>query len=301
MKLRSGSLHRWMIVVAIVTITCSASAQDADVMTPAQINGFVGYLEQLGEYRRAGYELERLLSGTSQPSDSLPLRINSLYVQAGEYSLAEATLRRAIQRAPEVPSPELRYQLASTLYRQQRYADAATVLDSLNRYLLPTSSGGRLVSAHLLRSLCSAEQQQWDEARKGAINARGTAAGGPQQQAVDSIIAVIDMAGSIPMRSPLLAGVLSTLVPGLGKVYTGHPTDGLLSLISIATFAYASYDGFATSGSSSVRGWIFGTLAGGLYLGNIYGSALSASIVRDEATRQLQTRLRLSFSLAGVP
>ncbi len=301
MTMLSGSRHRWMIVVAITTITCCATAQDADVMTPAQIDGFARYLEELGEFRRAGNELERLLTGTSSPSDSLPLRINSFYVRAGEYSLAEATLRRAIQTAPQVPSPEMRYQLASTLYRQQRYADAATVLDSLNGYLLSTSSHGRIVSAHLLRSLCSAEQQQWDEARKGATNARGTIAGGPQQQAVDSIIALIDMAGNIPMKSPLLAGVLSTIVPGLGKVYTGHSTDGLLSLLSIATFAYASYDGFVTSGSSSVRGWIFGTLAGGLYLGNIYGSALSASIVRDEATRQLQTRLRFSFSLAGVP
>lgn len=297
----SRSLNRVMIVVAIVTIACYASAQDADVMTPAQIDGFARYLEELGEYRRAGNELQRLLTGTSLPSDSLPLRINSLYVRAGEYSLAEATLRRAIQTAPQVSLPEMRYQLASTLYRQQRYADAATVLDSLNGYLLSTSSDGRIVSAHLLRSLCSAEQQQWDAARKGATNARDYSATGPQQRAIDTVIAVINMSSDIPMKSPLLAGVLSTIVPGLGKVYTGHSTDGLLSLLSIATFAYASYDGFVTSGSSSVRGWIFGTLAGGLYLGNIYGSALSASIVRDEATRQLQTRLRLSFSLAGVP
>lgn len=297
----SRSLNRVMIVVAIVTIACYASAQDADVMTPAQIDGFARYLEELGEYRRAGNELQRLLTGTSLPSDSLPLRISSLYVQAGEYSLAEATLRRAIQTAPQVSLPEMRYQLASTLYRQQRYADAATVLDSLNGYLLSTSSDGRIVSAHLLRSLCSAEQQQWDAARKGATNARDYSATGPQQRAIDTVIAVINMSSDIPMKSPLLAGVLSTIVPGLGKVYTGHSTDGLLSLLSIATFAYASYDGFVTSGSSSVRGWIFGTLAGGLYLGNIYGSALSASIVRDEATRQLQTRLRLSFSLAGVP
>lgn len=297
----SRSLNRVMIVVAIVTIACYASAQDADVMTPAQIDGFARYLEELGEYRRAGNELQRLLTGTSLPSDSLPLRISSLYVQAGEYSLAEATLRRAIQTAPQVSLPEMRYQLASTLYRQQRYADAATVLDSLNGYLLSTSSDGRIVSAHLLRSLCSAEQQQWDAARKGATNARDYSATGPQQRAIDTVIAVINMSSDIPMKSPLLAGVLSTIVPGLGKVYTGHSTDGLLSLLSIATFAYASYDGFVTSGSSSVRGWIFGTLAGGLYLGNIYGSALSASIVRDEATRHLQTRLRLSFSLAGVP
>jgi TM2 domain-containing membrane protein YozV len=122
-----------------------------------------------------------------------------------------------------------------------------------------------------------------------------------QKTAVDALQGVINESAQLPMKSPLLAGLLSVVIPGLGKVYAGHPTDGLLSLISIATFTYASYDGFSSGGSSSTRGWVFGALASGLYLGNIYGSALSASIVRDEATRQLQTRVRASFALTGVP
>ncbi len=77
-------------------------------------------------------------------------------------------------------------------------------------------------------------------------------------------------------KSPLLAGSLSTVVPGLGKVYTGNYMDGIVSLLFIAGTAWQSYRGFNKSGVKSVSGWIFGGISMGFYIGNIYGSVKSA-------------------------
>ena len=78
------------------------------------------------------------------------------------------------------------------------------------------------------------------------------------------------------LKSPLLAGSLSTIVPGLGKVYTKNYVDGLMSLLFVAGSAWQSYKGFKNNGTKSVSGWIFGGISLGFYIGNIYGSAKAA-------------------------
>jgi TM2 domain-containing membrane protein YozV len=77
-------------------------------------------------------------------------------------------------------------------------------------------------------------------------------------------------------KIPLLAAGLSTIVPGLGKVYTGNVKDGVIALIFVGINAFQSYRYFDKKGIKSAGGWIFGSLATGFYLGNIYGSAKAA-------------------------
>lgn len=291
-----------VIGVAFVLIAfVPLNAQESDAMTPARVLGFARYLEDLGEYRRAANELERLLPDTTIDSDTLALRISNLYVLAGELTLSERTLRNALPSTSPASVYSLRYALAGTLYRQDRFAEAMSVTDSITSSSADVLPAGTRMRALLLGSLCSAEELNWDAARKGALQARPLATTSTHQVVIDSVVSQIDRSSQIPMKSPFLAGLLSTIVPGLGKAYTGHPMDGLFSLISIGSFAYASYDGFSSGGSSSFRGWFFGALASGLYLGNIYGSALSASIVRDESTRRILSRLRMDFAITGVP
>lgn len=283
------------ILIALVVVAVCASAQQS-VMSEDRVLGFVDYLEQLGEYRRAANELQRLIVSDRPAADSLTMRAGSLYIRGEAPELAELVVRRRLS-APTQNTVQLRYLLAHALYRQRRYPDAATELNGI----VIADSSERSYSASLFLSLCSAEQQSWDAARSDLQRAGAYAVTDEQKTALMALGTVIDESSAIPQKSPFVAGLLSGIVPGLGKVYTGHTVDGVLSFLTIASFGYAAYDGFASDGSSSARGWIFGSLATGLYLGNIYGSALSASIVRDEATRQLQMRLRTAFSIAGVP
>jgi len=80
----------------------------------------------------------------------------------------------------------------------------------------------------------------------------------------------------IKFRKPGIALGLSTLVPGLGKVYTKDWKDGVISFLFVAGNAFQAYRGFSKDGISSVYGWIFGTLSFGFYTGNLYGSWKSA-------------------------
>lgn len=88
-------------------------------------------------------------------------------------------------------------------------------------------------------------------------------------------------------RSPFLAGAFSTVVPGLGKVYTGNWKDGLISFVFVATSVWQGYSGFNRNGIQSIYGWIFTAIGTGFYLGNIYGSVKEAQKFNNSQKNQL--------------
>lgn len=74
----------------------------------------------------------------------------------------------------------------------------------------------------------------------------------------------------LPYKNCALAGILSTIVPGLGRAYTGRKADGLYSFLltigSIAiSYRYYKTEDYILSGITGGVGALF-------YLGDIYGS-----------------------------
>jgi tetratricopeptide (TPR) repeat protein len=80
----------------------------------------------------------------------------------------------------------------------------------------------------------------------------------------------------IKQKSPVLAGLLSSVMPGTGRIYSNDYKDGILSLVFIASTAYQSYRRFNSKGTKSLGGWVYGGVTLGFYIGNIYGSIKSA-------------------------
>jgi len=93
---------------------------------------------------------------------------------------------------------------------------------------------------------------------------------------------------SINRKSPAAALALSSIVPGLGKIYANDWKDGLFSLLFVATNAWQSYRGFSNNGVSSVTGWIFGGLAAGFYTANLFGSWKSARVYNAKQTDRIR-------------
>lgn len=79
-------------------------------------------------------------------------------------------------------------------------------------------------------------------------------------------------------RKPGVAMALSTVVPGLGKVYAGRWKDGIMSFVFVGVSAFQAYRAFNQVGIKTTRGWIFATLGTGFYVGNIYGSFHAARL-----------------------
>ncbi len=99
-----------------------------------------------------------------------------------------------------------------------------------------------------------------------------------------------DWKNNPPYKSPLLAGILSTVIPGLGKVYTENYSDGFFAALLTGIFGYLSYTNFKAD--HQLRAWIFTGVAAFFYTGNIYGSAASAQIYNAKVRLEFETELK---------
>jgi TM2 domain-containing membrane protein YozV len=96
-----------------------------------------------------------------------------------------------------------------------------------------------------------------------------------------------------PEKSPLTAAILSTVIPGAGKIYVSEYADGIIAFLATTVLGYLAYDNF--NAGHNFRGWLFSGLAAGFYAGNIYGSAASAQIynahIKFDFINELKTYL----------
>lgn len=83
-------------------------------------------------------------------------------------------------------------------------------------------------------------------------------------------------------KSPLLAGFLSAVVPGTGKMYAGRFGEGVSAFLTVGTLGAITGEQWYKHGFKDWRTLVAGSLCAVFYLGNIYGSYMSVSIENDE-------------------
>ena len=86
---------------------------------------------------------------------------------------------------------------------------------------------------------------------------------------------------------PGLAVGLSAVIPGLGRIYAKDTKDGLVSALFVGSFGYQTYRRFSNRGFSDVGGWIYGGLALGFYLSNLYGTYQSAKYYNNKQNERI--------------
>ena len=97
-------------------------------------------------------------------------------------------------------------------------------------------------------------------------------------------------------KSPALAALMSAVVPGTGKAYSKNWKDGIVSLFFTAGMAFQSYRNFNKFGTNNHRGWIYGGIGLGFYLGNIYGSVKSTKDYNRKKINVLQHEASALFN-----
>ena len=96
---------------------------------------------------------------------------------------------------------------------------------------------------------------------------------------------------NLPQKSLTTAGLLSAVVPGLGKIYAGEIGDGITALIINGLLGFLAYDNFRAG--HQFRGWLFTGLTAFFYGGNIYGSVAAAQIFNKRVRVNYEEELRI--------
>jgi TM2 domain-containing membrane protein YozV len=107
----------------------------------------------------------------------------------------------------------------------------------------------------------------------------------------NTVALLYDYRSDPPYKSEALAGVLSALVPGSGKMYVGEWGDGITALLVTGLFTFLAYDNFKAN--HKTRAWIFTGLGAFFYAGNIYGSIASAQIFNARIDLEFKNGLNL--------
>ena len=83
---------------------------------------------------------------------------------------------------------------------------------------------------------------------------------------------------SIPgsRKSPLLAGLMSAIVPGSGRIYAGRVLDGIMGMWMMYLVGNSAYN--SIENERPIAGPLFGIAAVFVYLGEIYGGWRAAKI-----------------------
>ncbi len=92
-------------------------------------------------------------------------------------------------------------------------------------------------------------------------------------------------------RSPVLAGVYSALVPGLGKFYAGKKKQAIAAFLPVISLAALTYEAYRKDGVRSARFIGFGALFSVFYIGNIWGSTLAVKIRRNEFYKEYDNKI----------
>jgi TM2 domain-containing membrane protein YozV len=105
----------------------------------------------------------------------------------------------------------------------------------------------------------------------------------------EEVTFLYQMKANPPSKSPITASILSALIPGAGKIYTGEISDGIIALITTGLFSFLAYDNFQAD--HNFRAWLFTGLAAMFYAGNIYGSYSSAQLYNARIKFEFNLRL----------
>jgi hypothetical protein len=98
-------------------------------------------------------------------------------------------------------------------------------------------------------------------------------------------------------KSVWLAGLMSAIVPGSGKIYAGRLGEGLSALATNGILAAIVLENYSKNGLNDYKTIIYGSLFSIFYIGNIYGSMVSVKVYRNEFYQMHENAVLLHLQL----
>jgi len=92
---------------------------------------------------------------------------------------------------------------------------------------------------------------------------------------------------SMKRKSPLLAGLMSAVIPGSGKFYAGYRGQAIAAAIPCFFLGAVATESFVKAGPRSSQFIIFASLFSVYYVGNIWGSVISVRTFKEQRYNEI--------------
>ena len=291
MKSRFFLLICWCSCCLFLFISLPVHSQSVNA---DNLLGFAQSLFREGDYLNAVHEYQRYLylyPNTAQ-GDFVQLHIAAAYQNVGQLNAAIEAYQSLIQNYPQ--SPFIERAQSNIAQCQLLSGDQTASITSLRQFVSDYPGSGLAPRAQFIIATIYMDKKDWTAAIEEWKQVRTTYSQTPFAEMSDQLIRMAQQAESFPRRSPVTAGLLSTFLPGLGQVYSGHYSAGVYSLLGVGTTAagtayYIDQERYEVAIPLGIIGLFF-------YINNIYNSLQSAKTSNQQHDNQLRNALREQIS-----
>lgn len=301
-----GSIRLMRSILTVLTALIFSSSIQAQTVSndiseyfkPENILSFANHLYEEADYARAAGEYRRFLfaAGDAEGSDSIYYKMIKAVFLAGDHEDCLKFLdayKDRYSRSSRIDDVPLYKSIVE--HNHGNFSRSIALLDTASVSMPHLKNVVIAMDYIFLSDLNNASS--WVCGDGGEFVRQDADPLPNYHEQVRYLCKQIASADSIGHKSKLLAGLLSTVVPGSGKVYCDRTMDGIYSLIIVGLSLWQAYDGFADNGTSSGKGWILGALGTGFYLGNIYGSVIAADQYNNKAFKKFRDGLQIEITL----
>jgi hypothetical protein len=271
------NLKRFLLNCCILLIF-SVKLFSQDVLDYSNSLKYANYLFQTKQYRFSAVEYERVTF--LEPSDTLAkLKLIQSYRLINKFNEADARLEKFFpEMNPDYPE-KFAVEKFKLLFLEHRYTEASSFL--LQNKTIDLSKNTEYKLGSLLM------QNKWMETKTMAENYLIDHNSTP---IFDSLYNISLQGLNIRYKSPVCAALMSTIIPGSGKVYTKQYKDGIYAFLIISAFSYLTYNSIHHDGFNA-GSILYGSIALSFYSANIYGSFKSAIHYNQKKNKLLSSNI----------
>jgi tetratricopeptide (TPR) repeat protein len=246
-----------------------------------------------GEYYRAVTEYKKflILFPDSAKADYASFEIAMAYFKGEEYGAAVRSFLAMREKYPDSSyAIQAGYLEGVSQWKLKNYDRTREALETLVELHAESEYAPRALVVICLAAL---DENKPDVSRQALGRFLDRYPGHPGGENVREAVVELDRYQELPEKSPVLAGIMSAILPGSGYFYAEHYGDGITAflingLFIAGTVAAINQENYAVAG-------IVGGIGVPFYLGNIYGSANAAKKwnhgVRNEVNQKIHSTL----------
>ncbi|WP_421877746.1 hypothetical protein [Marinoscillum sp.] len=253
---------------------------------------FLEHLETIGEYKEALFYIDQLHEQGGLSS----FEMDSLFFFEGRYHYELKEIEQSIAAFNSVGVRSKSLHEISSIYAGfqlsylRKFEEAEQRFDSFQ-----SSDSLRLALVNYQKASLSLLQRNLDQFNHYANRFNDTYYVLTDYQ--KDMTGIYQELAKHKRKSPFVAGLLSAIIPGSGKLYNGQIGPGVMGLVSTGIFGLQAYEGYRKDGLKSARFIIFGGLFTTFYVANIWGSVVSVRVSEQRYNHTVDEAIYINMHL----
>lgn len=281
-----------LIIVFFFSMINHSFGETAEVSSE-KLFQFAESLFKEGEYYRAITEYKRFISyyPENQLIEMAVYKIGNCYFQAEKWDDAIKSFKEFNEKyTGSFLVKDALQKMGESYLKKGDRENSERIFDEINKKYPKDEAGNK---AKISLGMIYLENEEWNKASEAFVRVDE---GSRYKNLADRMIQGSKEAEKLPGKSPVLAGALSTALPGAGQLYAGRKLDSLVAFLLNGAFILGAVESF--NKNIYVAGGILSFFELGWYSGNIYNAISDAHKYNRDIRKRFIEDLKINSNFS---